>query len=363
VSPPSQDVIRRGKTLRSLLRRVVAIEHRWPWLLPTVSFAAGWVGFLLVRRGEDAARIVALLALCGWFWLLLEPWVRRRIERRRRRAGNFVVNFISQSLQQELLFFCLPLLIGATKLDAGQVAFTGLVALAALLSTVDPLYERLVATRAARRMTFHAFCSWIAALVVLPMVLLVPVERALPISLLAVGAWLLLTLPLSLYSLPRWRNRVAWLAGMILVPLTFWELRGQIPAAGLAVTDARVTQTLDGLIPGAPVARIREADLTQGIIAFAAIRAPAGLSQQVVFEWRHNGESERIEVEIHGGRADGFRAYARKHAFPADSKGLWIVDVLTPQAQLLERLRFVVEAEDRPKDQLVTPAVRDIPSL
>jgi hypothetical protein len=38
-------------------------------------------------------------------------------------------------------------------------------------------------------MTFHAFCSWIAALVVLPMVLLVPVERALPISLFAVGAW------------------------------------------------------------------------------------------------------------------------------------------------------------------------------
>jgi hypothetical protein len=234
-------------------------------------------------------------------------------------------------------------LIGATRLDAGQVAFTGLVAAAALISTVDPLYERLVATKAARRMTFHAFCSWIAALVVLPMVLLVPVERALPISLLAVGAWLLLTLPLSLYSLPRWRNRVAWLAGMIFVPLLFWELRGQIPAAGLAVTDARVTQTIDGLVPGAPVARVRLDDLAQGIIAFAAIRAPTGLSQQVVFEWRHNGDRERIEVEIHGGRADGFRAYSRKHVFPADPTGLWTVDVLTPQAQLLERLRFVVE--------------------
>ncbi|HEX7238401.1 MAG TPA: DUF5924 family protein [Gammaproteobacteria bacterium] len=343
MNPPVQSAARRGEALRSLLRRVVAIENRWPWLLPTVSFVAGWVGFLLVRRGEDLARLVALLALCGWFWLLLEPWVRRRIERRRRRAGNFVVNFISQSLQQELLFFSLPLLIGATKLDAGQVAFTGLVAAAALLSTVDPLYERLVATRAARRMTFHAFCSWIAALVVLPMVLLVPVERALPISLVAVGAWLLLTLPLSLYSLPRWRNRVAWLAGMIVVPLLFWELRDQIPAAGLAVTDARVTQTIEGLTPGKAVARIRQEDLAQGIIAFAAIRAPAGLSQEVVFEWRHNGERERIPVEIHGGRAEGFRAYSRKHIFPPDSRGLWTVDVLTPQAQLLERLRFVVE--------------------
>ena len=156
------------------------------------------MGFLLVQRGEEVARLIALLALLGWFWLLLEPWVRRRIERRRQRVGNFVVNFISQSLQQELLFFSLPLLIGSTQLDVGQIAFTGLVGVAAVVSTIDPVYERVIATQAARRMSFHAFCSWIAALVVLPMVLLVPVEQALPISLLAVGAWLLLTLPLSL---------------------------------------------------------------------------------------------------------------------------------------------------------------------
>ena len=104
-----------------------------------------------------------------------------------------------------------------------------------------------------------------------------------------------------------------------------------------------MTQTIDGLTPGAPVRRIRQADLAQGVIAFAAIRAPAGLSQEVVFEWRHNGERERIPIEIQGGRADGFRAYSRKQAFPADSAGLWTVDVLTPQAQLLQRLRFVVE--------------------
>jgi hypothetical protein len=329
--------------LSSLLRRLFVIFNRRPWLLPVISFATGWLGFALVHRGEDAARVIALLALCGWFWLLIEPWVRRRLERRRRRVGNFVVNFVSQSLQQELLFFSLPFLIGATQWDVGQLAFTGLVAAAAVLSTIDPLYERLVATRAARRMTFHAFCSWIAALVVLPMVLLLPVEKALPISLLAVGVWLLLTLPLSLYSLPRWRNRAVWLAGMVAVPLMFWELRGQIPAAGLAVTDSRVTQTIDDLTPGAPVRRVRQEDLAQGVIAFAAIRAPAGLSQQVVFEWRHNGEREQIPVEIHGGRADGFRAYSRKQVFPADSAGLWTVDVLTPQAQLLERLRFFVE--------------------
>jgi len=329
--------------LISLLRRVFRLAHRFPWLLPAMSFAAGWLGFLLVQRGQELARIMALLALLGWFWLLLEPWVRRRLERRRQRAGNFVVNFVTQSLQQELLFFSLPFLIGSTQLDAGQMAFTGLVGAAAVLSTIDPVYERFIATRAARRMSFHAFCSWIAALVVLPMVLLVPLERALPISLLSVGGWLLLTLPLSLYSMPHWRTRAAWITGMIGVPLLFWELRAQVPAAGLAVTDARVTQTIDGLTPGEPVRRVRQDELAQGVIAYAAIRAPTGLSQEVVFEWRHNGERERIAVEIQGGKADGFRAFSRKRVFPPESVGLWTVDVVTPQAQLLQRLRFVVE--------------------
>jgi hypothetical protein len=325
------------------LRRVLSFAHRYPWLLPAISFAAGWVGYLLVHRGENLARSIAILALLGWLWLLFEPWVRQRLERRRNGVGNFVVNFISQSLQQELLFFSLPFLIGATQRDVGQIAFTGLVAIAAVLSTIDPVYERVIATRAARRMSFHAFCSWIAALVVLPMVLLLPLEKALPISLIGAVAWLLLTLPLSLYSLPRTRTKVAWIAGMIGVPLLFWQLRAQLPAAGLAVTDARVTQTIDGLTPGPPLRTVRRDELGQGVIAFAAIRAPAGLAQEVIFEWRHNGERERIVAVIQGGKADGFRTFSRKLVFPQDSAGVWTVDIVTPQAQLLERLRFVVE--------------------
>jgi hypothetical protein len=312
-------------------------------VLPVVSFASGWLGFVMVQRGEGLARIIAVLALLGWLWLLIEPWIRRRIERRRPRAGNVVVNFVSQSLQQELLFFSLPFLIGATQRDIGQMAFTGLVAVAALLSTIDPVYERVIARRAARRMSFHAFCSWIAALVVLPMATSMPLERALPISLIGAAAWLLLTLPMSLYSLPHRHTQVAWVVGMIGVPLIFWELRAQVPAAGLAVTDARVTQTIDGLNPGETVRTVRQEDLVHGMIAYAAIRAPAGLAQEVIFEWRHGAERERIVAEIQGGRADGFRTFSRKQIFGDSPAGRWTVDVLTPQEQLLERLEFLVE--------------------
>jgi hypothetical protein len=313
-----------------------------PWLLPVTSFVAGWIGFVMVRRGADWARLVAMLALLGWPWLLIEPVVRRLLEQRRRRLGRFVANVVSQSLQQELLFFSLPFVIGATQWDAGQIAFATLVGAAALVSTIDPLYERLVARRAARRLLFHAYCSWIAALVVLPMVLLVPLEQALPLSLATVVVWLVVTFPLSWRSLRTWRARSAWLASVIVVPIVVWELRAQVPAAGLAVMRARITQSIEGLDPGPAVSTVARSTLDDGVVAFAVIRAPAGLTQTVIFEWHHNGDSERISETIHGGSADGWRAYSRKRVFPPDALGAWTVDLHTPQGQLLKRLRFEV---------------------
>lgn len=337
-APHAQTIQRKSWPER--LRRLSKWHERLPWLLPVSSFIAGWIGFMMVRRGADWARLVAMLALLGWPWLLIEPVVRRLLEQRRRRLGTFVVNFVSQSLQQELLFFSLPFVIGATQSDMGQIAFAGLVGAAALVSTIDPLYERLIAKRAARRLLFHAYCSWLAALVVLPIVLLVPLERALPMSLATVMVWLVLTFPLSWSSLRTWRARTAWLASVIVVPIVVWELRAQVPAAGLAVTRARITQSIDSLNPGPAVTEIPRSELEQGVIAFAVIRAPAGLTQQVVFEWHHKGEVERIRETIHGGSSSGWRAFSRKRLFPDDPVGDWTVDLLTPQGQLLKRLRF-----------------------
>ena len=322
--------------------RVEALLNHVPWLLPVVSFAAGWIGFVMVKRGAGVARPIAMLALLGWPWLLIEPLVRRRLEKHKPRMGKFVVNFVTQSLQQELLFFSLPLMIGATQPQAGQIAFTALAAAAALISTIDPLYERYIAARAARRLLFHAYCSWIAALVVLPMVLRLPLERALPLSLVAVTVSLLLTLPLSLSSLRSPRQKAAWIASLLLAPLLLWAVRAQVPAAGLAVTEARITQSIAELTPGAPIDTLTSTDLGRGVIAYAAIRAPSGLAQSVMFRWRHGGESEHIVEEIHGGNQSGWRTYSRKQVFPVDSRGQWTVDILTPQGQLLKRLHFVV---------------------
>lgn len=326
----------------SRLARLARFLDRVPWLIPVVSFVSGAIGFALVKRGAELARVIAFVALAGWLWLTIEPLVRRFIERRHAGVGKFVSNFLTQSLQQEMLFFALPFMFFAMQRDAGQIAFIAIAAIAALLTALDPLYERWIAARAATRLLFHAYCSVIAAVVVVPMVVHLSLEQALPLSLAAVGVWLLLTAPMALRSLQSARLKAAWIACSLIAPLLLWSLRAHVPAAGLAVTQALITQSVTDLVPGPAVRTLTDAQLRAGVVAFVAIRAPSGVAQSIVFEWRHGGEREEIRSQIQGGNDSGWRTYSRKEVFPANAQGRWIVDVRTPQGQLLKRLQFRV---------------------
>lgn len=329
---------------KAQIAKIAGLLERAPWLVPAISFGWGWISFLLVRRGEEVARLMAILAFVGWPWLLAEPYLRKYLQDKTPgKLTDLALNFIGQSVQQELFFFSLPLIIGATQWHLGQLLFAAVAVAAALISTIDPIYNHRIAGRPVISLAFHGYCSWLAALVVLPLVVHVPLERALLYAVLFVALWLLLTLPRSLKLLPNYRQRIAWTAGCVLIPLIIWQLRDNIPAAGLSVRDAQITQSIQNLVPGAPLTVIHSADLAHGVIAFVAIRAPMGVSQSVIFEWRHGQQRERIAAEIIGANKSGWRTWSRKLNFPPGSTGKWTVDVLTPQGQLIKRLSFTVD--------------------
>ena len=45
-----------------LLARVARFLERVPWLIPAVSFVSGAIGFAMVKRGADLARVIAMIA-------------------------------------------------------------------------------------------------------------------------------------------------------------------------------------------------------------------------------------------------------------------------------------------------------------
>jgi hypothetical protein len=331
-----------------MLARLLALLDQHPWLLPLGSFLAGVLSFALIRRGEGMAQLIALTALLGWPWLLIQGRLRPRLlQRFPSRWTPYALQFVTQSIQQELLFFTLPFLIGATQRDFGQWAFTALAALAAMISVLDPVYEKRVAKHAAVSLLFHAYCSFICALVVLPIALKVQIENALPLALGVTAVWTVLGLPATWSHLRTPRARIIGIALLLLTPPSVWMLRAHVPPAGLSVTEALVTQDVDNRTPGAKLQTISaEALKTRGAIAFVAIRAPMGLKQTVYFQWSQNGQViDRIAADIQGGSRSGWRTYSRKRNFPEEPSGTWHVDLLTPHGQLIERLEFTVAAD------------------
>lgn len=321
-------------------------RHRW--LLPALSFAAGWLGFVLIERGEAMSRTIALFALLGWPWLLAENTLSSWLVRLSKgRLSPKVLGFVTQSLQQEILFFALPFLIAATERDAGQIAFTSIVALAALASSIDPIYYDRIAAKPGIAIAFHGFCTFVGGLVVLPMAAALPLERALPLATVITGVWMILCVPRMLSGLQSYRLRAIGLASLALALFAVWQLRSQIPPAGLSLRQSRITQSIDGLEPGEALRHIAAEELLEkGVIAFVRIRAPLGLSQDVFFEWWHRGERlDRIQESIQGGSKLGYRTFSRKVNIPADPRGKWRVDVLTPEGQLICRLRFDVNSQ------------------
>lgn len=318
---------------------------RYPWLMPTLSFSIGWVSFFLFQRGEGLARGIAVIALLGWPWLFAENLIGRWVVARSNgRLSISAVRFVTQQIQQEILFFALPFLFGAMVLEPGQMLFVGVAAIIAILVSLDPIYLHRIAPHAGLSAALHAYCTMIAALVVLPVALHLPLDRALPLSLAITAGSLVLSLPRMLIAAPNHRMRLLGCAALAAAFPLMWASRAAIPPAGLWVREARITDRIDGLQPGYPIKVFGTGALhLSGGIAFVAVRAPTGLSQAVVFDWHREGELvDRIPAQISGGREAGFRTYSRKQNFPEDSRGNWRVDLRTPQGQLIARMRFEV---------------------
>lgn len=326
------------------LARLETFLNRYFWLLPLCGFALGWASFVLVHRGEELARAAALLALLGWPWILVEPIiVPYFIGGKNPRLAALLSNFFNQTIQQELFFFTLPFLIAATHLDdPGQMAFTLVIVAAAILSTVDPLYEKYIHRQRIANLAFHALCCFVAALVILPIVVKLPTDQTLLFALAFVVIWLGLVLPGVLRKLVGWKPRLLAVTLMCAIPLTVWLLRASIPATGIVVTHAVMTLEIIDNEPAQEITTLSQTELEAGIYAFAAIRAPNGLAQRIVFRWRHDGWMEEIPALIEGGRAEGFRTYSMKENFMSGSVGRWQVEILTDQGQLLAQLGFTV---------------------
>lgn len=324
---------------------IVRWRH-WRWLLPSVGFCAGVASFVLVERAEWLAQWITGILLLGWALLLAESPLRSLVLRL---TGldlpPVLLRYGTQALHQEALFFCIPFFLISTDWGSAQVLFTGLLFVLAVVSITDPLYFGVVGRQPWLLLGLHAFVIFTALLTALPIVLQLDTAQSL---LIAAAAMSLTAVPSLVWRLPLngWR---AWSAALLLAPaLGFmaWSGRAMIPPATLGLTEAYITHELDrtGRV-GEPMAAVRSAEALQakGLFVFTAVRAPRGLHEAIYHVWLHEGrEVDRIQLQIDGGREQGYRSWSHKRAFDADPRGEWEVRLETAGGQRVGRLRFRV---------------------
>src|SRR5690554_3683463 len=112
--------------IKILVARLVAIAQRYPGIIAVFGFASGLASFFLVERHEAFARVIGVVMLVSWVWLVIEQSLRKLVsDRFGLSIPTPLLRYVTQMIHQESLFFVLPFLLTATTWNSGQLVFTG----------------------------------------------------------------------------------------------------------------------------------------------------------------------------------------------------------------------------------------------
>lgn len=332
--------------LKNFITQFIVAMQKRPGLLAVLAFCSGVASYVMVDRNESFSQVIAIVLLVSWFWLIIDNWLRDKVQARFGVAVSpNVIRFALQMVQQESLFFALPFFLAVTQWGHPQALFTSLIVLCALISVIDPFYYNKLAKNRTLFTVFHNFALFVVLLVTLPILLNLTTSQSLAIALVTS---VLITLPSLTNLMPgaRWWRFPILVLTLCVISAGVWQLRSFVPPAALRLTDITLAHKVD-IEHKKPIGSINTLDSytlhREGLYTWTAVKAPRGLNEKIFHVWIHNKkEVERITLNISGGRKQGYRAWTHKVNFPHNSQGKWQVKVVTESGQLIGLTKFIV---------------------
>lgn len=331
----------------TLVNWTFAFAQRYPFAIALFGFVSGVLSFVLVERNQQFAQLIAVMMLVSWLWLASEVLLKEGIFHWFGfKLPPALVSFATQMVHQESLFFVVPFFFITTAWNSAQMAFTGVLMLAALVSIIDPIYYRWLAQRRWLYFIFHGVTLFAVLLTALPIIFHIPTPKA---YLLALLISIAVTLPnvVSAMQMVWWKRFFSALFLIAAAGLFGLLMRPWVPPATLWLTEVAITDEMNTAerVPVRVFKTVSAEQLHQGIYAYTAIHAPRGLNERIHHVWTHNGKViDKVTLHITGARAEGYRSWSRKENFPADPLGNWNIQVMTEANQLIGILRFQVVA-------------------
>jgi hypothetical protein len=259
-----------------------------------------------------------------------------------RRRLRLLLNYFQRNFYQQLLFFILPIYYLSASWGTVNMLFVLLLAVSALLATMDIVYDRYLSVNWWLLAMFFAFNLFACINVILPVVWNFKHSFALRMSaVLALAGFA--SFCFSHREAKARRNLLPVLAAALLLAFVSEVGRPLVPPAPLRLLSGTFVLELD-LQNGQPGSVLK--NLPSGgpckIFALTAIGAPIGLKDRVGHRWYLNGKLVYASpfFLVKGGRKTGFRFWTFRtlNAIPPGST--LRVDLRTEAGQLIGRARL-----------------------
>ncbi|AMY10041.1 hypothetical protein LuPra_03269 [Luteitalea pratensis] len=312
----------------------------WLHSLWALAFGIGvmWLG----ARNFAYLRIALIHVAFIWITSMALPFIIRggALSKPWRSRAQLLINYLNKNFYQQLLFFILPVYWLSTTPGSRNVLFVVLLATAALLSTMDLVYDRHVAMRRVLTALFFSFSVFAGAAAALP--ILWQIETAYALWLAAVVAAVGATTLIISERRIDWQR--TWFAGGLIVLGLFLMVeygRPFIPPTPLRIQYAdfgtqmemrdgpRITRKI-GATPGDPRGQV---------YVVTAIYAPRGLHDRVRHVWYQGAQrlTRSRWYDLDGGRKEGYRLWTSLSLSPDLAGKPLHVDVETESGQLIGR--------------------------
>jgi len=311
------------------------------WFHSSYSLLLGVGVMWLGTKNFTYLRLAVFHIAFIWLTSLALPWlaILQRLPENWRRRLRLLINYFQRNFYQQLLFFILPIYYLSATWGASNMLFVLLLAVSALLATMDIIYDRYLSVNWRMLAVFFAFNLFACINVMLPVVWNFKNSFALRLSaLLALVGFASFCFALKGVRI---RQRLLLiLVAALLLGLVSEIGRPLIPPAPLRLMSSGFGLGID---PENNELRTLLLRLPSGgpfkIHALTAIRAPLGLKDRVGHCWYLNGKLVYASpfIKISGGRTTGFRLWTFRTLKNIAPRSTLRIDVLTEASQLIGR--------------------------
>jgi len=328
------------------------------WLHSAYALGLGISVVAFAQKGFDHARWLAVSI--GAAWLLVVFFFRihgsgkaqAQAAAIHQTTGHkvrfFAMTYALKNLYQGMLFFLLPFYWKSTTFWTENSWFVVLLGIAAFLSTMDIVFDRVVFKFRALASVFHGVALFGCLVLVVPA--LFPDTRTLTSLVVATAitviAFWTIHVDVRMLRDKRWLALFAATLGAAIA--IAYEGRVALPPVPMYVAHGAVGPIVlpDGRL-GMEVRNL-DASVVDKLIAITDVVVPGGKGDRLVHVWRHNG------YEVHRATEDTTRVPASEtgqirlrsqltdRELPAHLGGSWSVDVETQDQQLVGRVSFAV---------------------